>query len=371
MTNPIRKGKTLTGTTVWIVDGRRYGASPARPQFATKELAEEALSKMIEQRGGGLNPSRRDVTFATLADEYMKAKETDLAGKTFRTFQSMLKVNLLPELGTKRVVDIDTPLISAFLLGKRPAYKPSSVRRMRAVLSMIMQTAVARRLVKSNPVREAVTGSKSRKSRIEQSRVVAKERSFTAEQQTALLTWCAANDPELHDLLFLLFKTGCRPGEARALTWDKVLDDVILVEVSADDQNVVTPTKTGVRRSVDMSPALKELLHRRWLHAQLNGATQQSFVFGKSAPLAVRVLPRRFETALKKCEITGHHVMYDCRHTFASTLLSRNVPILYVSKQLGHAKPSTTWEHYAHWMPSEGQRYVDTLDDRASIKSAS
>jgi integrase len=33
-------------------------------------------------------------------------------------------------------------------------------------------------------------------------------------------------------------------------------------------------------------------------------------------------------------------VPYDLRHTFASLLLSCNVPLLYVSKQLGHDKPN-------------------------------
>jgi integrase len=49
-------------------------------------------------------------------------------------------------------------------------------------------------------------------------------------------------------------------------------------------------------------------------------------------------------------------VPYDLRHTFASLLLSCNVPLLYVSKQLGHAKPTTTLDHYAKWLPS-GEQY--------------
>jgi len=38
------------------------------------------------------------------------------------------------------------------------------------------------------------------------------------------------------------------------------------------------------------------------------------------------------------------------RHTFASLLLSDGVPILYVSRQLGHRDPSITLHVYAHWM---------------------
>ena len=53
---------------------------------------------------------------------------------------------------------------------------------------------------------------------------------------------------------------------------------------------------------------------------------------------------------------------YDLRHTFASLLLSGNVPLLYVSKQLGHAKSMTTLKHYAKWCPSGEQRFVNLLD---------
>ena len=55
-------------------------------------------------------------------------------------------------------------------------------------------------------------------------------------------------------------------------------------------------------------------------------------------------------------------VPYDLRHTFASILLSSNVPLLYVSKQLGHFKATTTLDHYAKWLPSGEQRFVNVLD---------
>ena len=38
------------------------------------------------------------------------------------------------------------------------------------------------------------------------------------------------------------------------------------------------------------------------------------------------------------------------------------MPLLYVSKQLGHAKPTTTLDHYAKWLPSGEQRFVNVLD---------
>ena len=38
------------------------------------------------------------------------------------------------------------------------------------------------------------------------------------------------------------------------------------------------------------------------------------------------------------------------------------MPLLYVLKQLEHAKPTTTLDHYAKWLPSGEQRFVNVLD---------
>jgi Phage integrase family len=70
-----------------------------------------------------------------------------------------------------------------------------------------------------------------------------------------------------------------------------------------------------------------------------------------------------FKQVVSAARLPGF-VPYDLRHTFASLLLSANVPLLYVSKQLGHAKPTTTLEHYAKWLPSGEQRFVNVLDNQ-------
>jgi integrase len=56
--------------------------------------------------------------------------------------------------------------------------------------------------------------------------------------------------------------------------------------------------------------------------------------------------------------------VYDLRHTFASLLLSSNVPLLYVSHQLGlgHTKPTITLKYYARWIPSGQVHRVTVLD---------
>ena len=53
--------------------------------------------------------------------------------------------------------------------------------------------------------------------------------------------------------------------------------------------------------------------------------------------------------------------VYDLRHTFASLLLAQGAPITYVAAQLGHSRPTTTLQFYAHWVPGGRERFVDRI----------
>jgi site-specific recombinase XerD len=64
---------------------------------------------------------------------------------------------------------------------------------------------------------------------------------------------------------------------------------------------------------------------------------------------------------MKRAGISSHSVC-DLRHTFATLLLARAVPITYVAAQFGHAKLTKTLQWYAHWIPSESKSFVDSLD---------
>ncbi len=209
----------------------------------------------------------------------------------------------------------------------------------------------------------ARVGNRGRKARAAANQSVPKERVFTQKQIDAILEWCAARDHDLHDFVFTLLRTGCRPGECRALRWQDIVGNKILIERALDDRNVIGLTKTGGKRAVDLSPALKDVLRLRLLKRP--GAEPTSFVFGNGTPPTEREMSRRFAVALDECEIVGHS-LYDCRHSFASILLARGAALLWVAKQLGHSNASITLKYYAHFIPVEGVDYIGLLDERAA-----
>jgi integrase len=57
-----------------------------------------------------------------------------------------------------------------------------------------------------------------------------------------------------------------------------------------------------------------------------------------------------------------HHTPHSLRHSFASILLSKGKPILYVKDALGHASiQMTTVDTYGSWLPIEAPSAVDVL----------
>lgn len=405
----VRKIIQRSGNPIWQVNLRKYNLG--RPQFKTKEAAEDALADAIKRRGGGLSPGRREVTFAEQAEAFLADAADGLAEKTLRSYRGHLNVHILPRFGKRRVFEINTPMIKAFLTErcqpiptvkivsadpKKPRvidladFDPTTMKRwpeqdagatrmlsvttlrlIRATLSVVFASAVDDRIIDRNPVPDAKVSRRSRKAKAANRVAVAKERVFTEAQQAALLSWCSELDSELHDLFFVLLRSGLRPGECRALGWSDIdfTKRKIRVDFSVSDKDTFGPTKTGLGRSVDMSPALADVLRLRMLKRSKRapvdrgeGMAELIFSNPSGTPLNDSRLRKRFDLAMDEKAITAH-VLYDARHTYASTLLARCRDFVYVATQMGHASPKTTMDHYAYLLPGVDQAYADLLDE--------
>jgi integrase len=53
---------------------------------------------------------------------------------------------------------------------------------------------------------------------------------------------------------------------------------------------------------------------------------------------------------------------HDLRHTHASWLIDQGVDVVKVSKRLGHSRPSTTVDIYAHLIDVDESEIIDTLE---------
>ena len=55
--------------------------------------------------------------------------------------------------------------------------------------------------------------------------------------------------------------------------------------------------------------------------------------------------------------------LHDLRHTSATLLRSKGVPIETISRRLGHSKTSVTWDIYDHALPEDDQKASDAMEE--------
>lgn len=164
--------------------------------------------------------------------------------------------------------------------------------------------------------------------------------------------------------LRLALGTGMRPEELFGLRWDCVTladtpeaSSVRVARVHVYGEMVEAAKTQAGRRTIPLViPAAWEAL--RWLRADsalaggcvlLNPRSRQPIM--QTNGMNDR---RGWWASLHRRAKVEFRSPKQTRHTFASTMLMRGESLLWVSKVLGHKKPTTTLSHYARFIPGDG-----------------
>ena len=79
-------------------------------------------------------------------------------------------------------------------------------------------------------------------------------------------------------------------------------------------------------------------------------------------PMEQRNLHRDFKSIIKKAGLPDIR-FHDLRHTAASIMLNHGVPVIVVSRRLGHSKPSITLDIYGHLIPGMQAGIAEQIDE--------
>lgn len=122
----------------------------------------------------------------------------------------------------------------------------------------------------------------------------------------------------------------------------------------------VTSPESGKPRTVYVPASTIEVL-RGWLEtiraeAAVRGQEPLWLFPGSTGEPVDDRFPRlALRRCLKLAGITRRIRLHDLRHTYASLALQRGVPLLQVSRQLGHASIAIPADVYGHLAPDAGQ----------------
>ncbi len=165
----------------------------------------------------------------------------------------------------------------------------------------------------------------------------------------------------------LAVNLGLREGELLGLTWEDVDLERSVLRARRQLRRVngpngtkvfvlqTTKTKAGERILTldgDLVAVLREHMRnqveeRRVLDGQWESTMNLIFVTETGAPVHSSDLIQHFKRLLKTLELPKIR-FHDLRHTAATLMLADGVPLVTVSKILGHSSPAITATIYAH-----------------------
>jgi len=236
--------------------------------------------------------------------------------------------------------------------------KPISVRDYSSRFSAMLARAVELDLLVKNPCSAAKLP-----------RIPRRDLPILTGPEMRVLLKAAAGD-RLEALLVVALTTGIRQGETLALQWDRVdLDEGVLSitktlkAVPGDGFTLVEPKTSSAVRKVVLAPMAVDALRRHRIRQ-----SEEALALGKAWDNQYRLVfsnevggfisqsnlvSRHFKKWLATAGLPRTVRWHDLRHTAASILLSKGVPVPTVSQMLGHADPSITLKTYSWAVPGD------------------
>ncbi len=345
-----------------MVQGKRYWSyGPTRGEVVKKlDAIKLRLRRGEDVRSGG-------VTLQKYAKEWLDFGSHRWAASTFSNYESAFRLYLTPQLGSRRVDSLTPQHVQAcysqlIAVGLRA----DGVHKCHKALRACLAQAVKQRVISFNPC-IAVDVSKPPE----------KEKPRLTDAQVRSLAVAAESD-RLGSLFLLLMGTGLRISEALGLTWKDVDFSGQVIHVNKQLQSLngnwlLSKLKTkGSRRVVEIGDSvlnslrghkLQQTTEQLRLGSEWRNDLDLVFVGEFGQPLdRHNVLRRNWKNVLAQSDLGLKLGLHDLRHVFATTALSKGMPITTVSSMLGHKDASTTLRVYAASVPQSGRVVADAMD---------
>lgn len=142
--------------------------------------------------------------------------------------------------------------------------------------------------------------------------------------------------------------TGVRRSEALAIQ----KTDLDLINKTISINKSIPHRQVGSRRGLSSLKTPKSFrilkLDDELFNNLLSLISQEgSYIFGGEEPLSTSTITRKLKDGLKKAKLRDY-TLHEFRHSNGSLLLDANVPLIKVSKRLGHSSVDVTARVYAH-----------------------
>jgi integrase len=333
--------------------------------FPTKRAAQEFLTATLGamNEGAYVPPSKLSVK-DFIEREWLPAIEATVRPSTFRCYESVIRARIIPGLGPMPLQRVTPPvLLRLYREWQAGGLSAATCAHSHAILSRIFKDAVRWGRLARSPVPQ-VTPPRSEKARVT---------AWTEKELRRFLDY--TQEDALWPLWKLALGSGMRRGEMLGLTWRAL--DLEAGKLTVEQQ--VVPAPGGIafgppksersRRTIPLGAGVVEALrkHRevQRLERDLMGEdyVDRDLVFADptGTPLHPKVVSARFVRVRKAAGVpTG--TIHVTRHTHATHLLLRGVPLHVVAARLGDDE-ATVLKSYSHLLDRSEESAVAVWEE--------
>ena len=167
------------------------------------------------------------------------------------------------------------------------------------------------------------------------------------------------------EMVLIALRTGMRQGELKGLQWSSINwqnRSVVVRHSFCDIRQMLDTPKSNRERHIPLDADVYEILYKR--------KKSTGYVFMDSDNNKPFNSPRLNLRLAKVCEKAGMRKItwHILRHTFASHLAMRGVPLNAIQTLLGHSSIATTMR-YAHVAPSTLRTAIEMLNPKTAVNA--
>jgi integrase len=365
-----RKRANKEGTIYKLSSGRWCAqlSLDAQRMSRTFDTQKEGLDWIRKTRGqidDGMNYANTKITLGEFLKGWLTSNTATRQRSTWVKNEQICRGYIIPNLGHVKIRDLRPEHIQGLyrsLLDQRIG--TYTIIKVHTVLHSALQQATLTGMISRNPASYA-----------QLPREPANEMAILNESQVSQLL-VAANGHRWEALYHLAIVTGMRQMEILGLKWTDLdwLRQTLKVE-----RQLIRPDGNGVefsspktrygKRSIALGGKTVDVLRAHLLYQQGEKTAageawiETGLIFTNSlgGPIDPRNLLRNYKQLLRDAGLPAIR-FHDLRHTAASLMLNAGIPVIVVSRRLGHAKASITLYVYGHLIPSMQSEAAELID---------
>lgn len=328
---------------------------------SVSEVRAERRRLMAAGRTAPVDPLAEAQTLDEFAGHFFRAKEHVLAPNTIAGYETDYRLRISPALGRSLLGELTRERIEVWRadLARTATSRRMIVSAVACLRTMLSEAVRWGRLADNPALRLDLPAEETHEEQ-------PAERVLDERQLAALYESCrgpgdAPLPARVETMARAAAEAGLRRGELVALRWEDVDLEACRITVrrsawQASGERGEKSTKGRRARVVHISPTFARRLADHYAESVIeSGADAAGYVWSgstggrMSTHSASQAIRRALERAgLVDADGKALVTLHGLRHTCGSILLARGVPLIVVSRHLGHRDPQVTARVYAH-----------------------